>query len=1168
MPVGDDKDAPVRVLAGWGALDRPFRRRSLAPHGASGKKRHMPVVNNRPSPSTVTPTAATTATAATATTPATGTTATPAGTPVAGGTVPAGGGNVVNARRVVIGGLGTATNNATGTANRFARDTSFDTYSAAGAGPVGRGFIRCDATPIAGGCRLNVQSFHGAHNDAVTLYLLAEVMDTKTNQLRTITLSVLANNENLNGATYRGNHHFDISYDDVNTWLKQRNPNLQLTPGHTSLAVAARWSIGHQAGGFGRGGVFRLPVAQAAQSAVSVRASSAAGAKDDADLPLDMQVAFPAQLVQQVPQLKTDGNILTRLESEMKGGTDKASMVKAVDTMYRLAAQVAAGDKKEVEKLLGKDWTIETVNRYWLKDDGSAGQEGKAGTGFFKGFRVDDNGLPIQDPMKDTYMDDGNLRMTRHEGAIRLRTNAAATVVNVKPGGGRTDDKSRITQRIEVGIELQPNTNVADTSRALQTLQSGQFSGTIFNHAQKQVHALDPNLNLSQCLVPWLDVVQDRHKFTIKNEKTGVEVEVSLDFVKATTTRSNHADDKGQPRVVEFCVLEAELDHLQVGGSQNQGTFAAATSGSGGFTTDAQQETWLKALSDQVTMDIDPRLHELKDLDNASFRQTTSYKAFEGINKKLVPALFPKGLEPGRQKAAAAAEMLGFVLFDDKQLMAAAERAVAEGGLVWNPAVQQGFDAAIKDPAKRLAVEMALSSGTSKNVGAFVQGALGNLTGVDYDVARVKTRVAARLEQLGLKADIAFVDAITPQTVPPQNLDAYLTQMGQVQDAQALVNLARALGVASPAVTADIAALLKQPEQQQALTTALNTGAIDPKQKGELEKFFVELGTKGMTALELRQQVVALGQNPQVRLQQLAAARQLTAPVVRADPAVISTRLDASLKPHFMMRNKEVDTFVKAVCAGRTHAEALQFVQQVAQNPDATVSAEAKRLGVAAPKFNRDWTQIEATLKPQLTAQMVAWTPALEKLTRTAIEAGVPTASMSRVFQQLGSQGLEAALKACGVYLVGVTIPNTEGDVAALDARVRQAIAAYTPVLPAAAALKPWLETLVGAGLTPAQALNYANTAYQNGKTNAAGYAGNVPPSAIPPLPVDVDAFAKANAQRLGALWTPAHDAFVRAHLPAALNAGIGLRHFHNQHARTICQHIATASGQALPAGL
>jgi hypothetical protein len=189
-----------------------------------------------PNPTTANATG-TSATNATTATNATGTATNAAG--AQGGTVPAGGGNTVNARKVTIGGLGAVRNEATATTNRFSRDTSFDNYDGTGTGPVSRGFIKSDATAIPGGCRLHVESFHGSHNDQVTLYLLAEVLDQKTQQLRTVTLSVLANNENLNGTTYRGNTYFDISYDEVNKFLQQRNPNLKIAPGATNLAVAA-----------------------------------------------------------------------------------------------------------------------------------------------------------------------------------------------------------------------------------------------------------------------------------------------------------------------------------------------------------------------------------------------------------------------------------------------------------------------------------------------------------------------------------------------------------------------------------------------------------------------------------------------------------------------------------------------------------------------------------------------------------------------------------------------------------------------------------------------------------------------------------------------------------------------------------------------------------------
>ena len=142
----------------------------------------------------------------------------------------------------------------------------------------------------------------------------------------------------------------------------------------------------------------------------------------------------------------------------------------------------------------------------------------------------------------------------------------------------------------------------------------------------------------------------------------GVEIELSFDKVSCKTIRPELAGPDGAPREAEFYVLEAELDHLQLS-SSNASTYAAAgASSSTHFTDDTQQDDWLKSTGDAVTMDIDPRLHELKDLENASFRSTGSYKAFERAAGKVVPWLFPNGLGHGRQgRAGQRADLRGAV---------------------------------------------------------------------------------------------------------------------------------------------------------------------------------------------------------------------------------------------------------------------------------------------------------------------------------------------------------------------------------------------------------------------------------------------------------------------------------------------------------------------------
>ncbi|MBI1944484.1 MAG: hypothetical protein HYS27_02240 [Deltaproteobacteria bacterium] len=1143
----------------------------------------MPVVGGPTNPATPVNTGTVNPTTnVTGTTP-TGATSTTTTTPT-GGTVPAGGGNVVNARKVTIGGLGAARMDASATTNRFSRDPSFDAYAAdPSGGRVGRGFIKTDATPIPGGCRLHVESFHGNHNDSVTLYLLAEVLDAKTNQLRTVTLSVLANGENLNGTTYRGNTYFDISYDDVNKWLQAKNPALKLTPGATNLAVAARWSVGHQAGGFGRGGVFRLPPAANTQNAVSVRSTSAAQAASGGELQLDMQVNYPTQLVQQVPNLKPDGAILSRLESELKGCTTNPEMISGVKEAYRLTGMVQAGKQAEVEKILGKDWTIAPVSRYWLKDDGSASQPGKAGTGQFKGFRVDDKGWPMQDPMHDTYMDNANMDMTAHEGAIRLRTNKQANEINVKPGGGRRDDKTKITQRIEYGLTLNPTANVAQAAQTLQTISgNGQWSGTVFNQAQREVSKLDSTLNLAQCLVPWCDVVQERHKFTVKNQKTGVEIELSLDFVKVTTNRPQHANPDGSPRVVEFCVLEAELDHLQLQ-SSNQANFVAPSSvGTAHFTTDAEQDNWLRATSPTVTMDIDPRLHEVKDLENKAFRETPSYKAFEGVSDRMLNALFPNGLTSGRQKAAHAAEMLGLVCFSDAQLRDAAKAAVENAGFTFGQPVQQCIDHAIaNDPAKRRLLQQGLANGTCKNVPAFLQQLAGFAVALDYDIAKLKGRVSGRLAELGMSVDpavLAMFDGATTQKLQPNYLESYLQQMQNYQDAQVFTQFAQTFGVSPvPPVKVDVKKLLASSTWgESAIAARLEQAAIDKKYVADIAKFIDKATAAGMTAYEARTLVQNLASNPQQRLDQIGQQRNIAAevPKLRASVDRLAALAEPNLKAWYFKVDDEMKKFLGKIADTRTPQEAVNFVAQLRSNPETVINQEATRLGVTAPTISYDWAAVDAVLVPQLQAQSVAYDDPLKKLVKDAVQNGVPVQNLQYAFQSLGQMTLAAALKQRGIYLVGVAIPTVKYDPTATETNIRNNLASYS-CLPQTNELNKWIDKAFAAGMTPAQVQNYATYFVQYGKHYADQQKTAQAPSAgpVPEVPLDLNAFCNAMQARWTTRWTTEIDTFVRAELGNALakapqGQNFGLYSIYQQQPPQAARLVAQHSGVALPAGI
>ncbi len=1082
-------------------------------------------------------------------------------------------GEVIPTRRVVVNGLAGAANGAAGLGSRFSRDASFDGFQATGAGAVARGFLRVEATPLPAGARLHVQTFHMQHNEQLTLYLLAEVLDLKTNQLRPITLSVLTQAENLNHASFRGNTYFDIAYDDLNRYLKARNPNLEVVPGHTTLAVAARWgNNGHQAGGFSRGGTFRLPGTGALRNVVSIRNRELV----TPDLPLDMEVAYTPQLVKEIPQLKTDGNIVSRLESELKGVASGPAMAAATRRMYDLAYAASQGNQAAVARVLGKDWTVSTVNRYWLKDTGAAHEPGKAGTGFFAGFRVDGDGLPIQDPMRDTYMDDASLGMTKAEGAIRLRKNNTATVINVKPGGGRRDNQSSIVQRIEVGLELKAEASVTDAQQALRTLAYGQWSGTVYNHAQREVTKLNRGVNLQNALDPWIDIVQDRHKFTVKNEKTGVEVELSFDRVSTKTLRPEHNQADGSPRRAEFFVLEAELDHLQLGSAnQNTNVLAGGTPNVGSFSKDAEQDQWLKATSDQVTTDIDPRLHELKDLDNESFRATASYKSFEDLAKKLVPALFPEGLTPGRQKAAYAAERMGLVFASDQALVDGLRSMVSEAGFTWSPALAAAVQQIIADPARRRTLEAALVSGQQRNMVNLLRNVAPTVA-LEYDLARVKARLKSHLTELGLAstAEIdALVDKLTVARVPPANLESALQQMANVQDAQVMQQLAAALGVTPPpAPKANVQALLGDSTYGRLIKAALVAVHADLSQAGDVEKFLAKAAEAGATSYDVRALIRGLGSTTQERLNQLAQSRNLLAevPKIRASVDKLVELAAQQLKGHSLVVDAPFRDFLKAVAQGRTLQQAVELVQGLGADPRGRVTEAAARLGVAAPQLAFDQAAVEATLKPILAARWVAYDTEMKTFVHAALTAGVPVAQLQRAFGGLAStRSLESALKAGSIYVVGATIPTLRYDLAAAARAQRQALAAYAGALAADPAMSRFVETLLAAGLTEQQINSYTTTMATSGRQQAQRHAPGVALASLPPLPVDAGALCQTLKARFGAAWKPEHEQYVKAAYPKAEQAAsFALGQIYNNTLPQVLAILQQHSGVARPAGV
>jgi hypothetical protein len=555
-------------------------------------------------------------------------------------------------------------------------------------GFFGRGFIETQVTPTADGCRIQVDSFHKTPNEKLTYLLQAEVYDTKANQLRTLSLAVLGKAVPVNGDKGTGQVTFEISYDDINKYLQAKNPFLQLNPGKTNLAVAALWvsssgSTQHRAGGMNRGGKFRVPTplnaqAGAGASPTDVRigamtgATQVSGADTGQALPVDLTVAYNDEMRADFKGIiKADGKVGTRAEKEYKGAiAGQKEWAEGVQRGYDLIKASETGNGTTIEDVLGKGWEISTVSRYHMNTEGDLfyNEDGTTnGT-----LQTDAHGLPVPEPMYDTYMSDKDMKATANEVVIRQRKNKQGNQVNVKPGGGVGDPElPQLKSRVEFFADLDDGASIGDVKKLFEKLD-GSYRPTggdnihkqsPYNHGQKLINDLGlDSLKLSDCLQEVLELHQTRHKFTVKNDK-GLEVELSIDEVTATTKRPEHNGPDGKPQSITFYQVEGEMDHVQLKTTSSAANFDLPDDVSS-FRTDADQTKWLDATTKEagaVTMDIEPRLHDIADLHNPAEKKAESYVEFKHMLDPLMDHLFTGGTTPAKQKATQAAELMNLL---------------------------------------------------------------------------------------------------------------------------------------------------------------------------------------------------------------------------------------------------------------------------------------------------------------------------------------------------------------------------------------------------------------------------------------------------------------------------------------------------------------------------
>lgn len=543
-----------------------------------------------------------------------------------------------------------------------------------GSGGYTRGKIEVESHPVDDKSFLvQVKTMHSGSlnggDDKMTLMLQARVQDGDKEAI--LNLAMLKNDEPLNNkGKWNGEHSFRFSYDDINKYLQSLHPGLKLVPG-AKLAVAARWHNGHEWGGFGRMGDFEVP-AQKKTSALSTRLPGTTAVQKPrasgtaASLPLDITYTMPVSLSKKTPAFfGTKVEVSSRLETELKGRLkDPIENEAAIARLYMMA-----GDQKELDKTLGKGFTLKPHTEWWSKDKKGnftdskrmkkysdpdqlikAGlaknkTEAKALAATFASMQMGEP-LPLEDKYKSTA---GEMK----ESVVsRIRSNAIAEGLhNLKPGPGvlladidkahKNSPAGLIRKRIEYGLTLK-NKNVprAELEEWLKKTDSP------YNPAGAALRELLPKGSSDKTPIGFT-MMQERHRFTLEH-KDGLSIDISVDFVTV--------EHKGKK--VQIPMVEMEIDHLYFGKGNNASATATSIQT---FSNESDQKTWTKKMSGNASLNGLPRFHELSDLQDKSIWQTKEQKQTEKIIDQIFPILYPKGATASPQKGVAVAEELGLI---------------------------------------------------------------------------------------------------------------------------------------------------------------------------------------------------------------------------------------------------------------------------------------------------------------------------------------------------------------------------------------------------------------------------------------------------------------------------------------------------------------------------
>ncbi|MGQ0504275.1 MAG: hypothetical protein ACT4TC_03070 [Myxococcaceae bacterium] len=376
--------------------------------------------------------------------------------------------------------------------------------------------------------------------------------------------------------------------------------------------------------------------------------------RDDWIPPVDFNHPVSAEVKQLYPIFAptpptNGGEFNSRLETESK----IAVPMEAMDG-FRGKLEDLVNNPQLVEQLFGPGWTVKRAERYFegqqvpvLDQNGQPVLDETGKPKMQLQLMTDEKGLPKAKVMKDVVYDDDNYNHTKSRSILRFREfeGDKFNMVNFKPGFGRWD--GNIINRIEYALLAAPG--IKDHPEQLADFFESDEHLNFFRFAYDAA----PGVNAKE-LKAKFDNADTRYRYMLENKDKLAEIELSLDHVKGSAR--NVLDENGNPKVVEFGQLEAEVSHTNIKGGEWD-------------LTDPEQAKQVKEMMEKAKAEgllppngkFSPPIHVPDDVNNKPLRETESYTDFQDVVSKFTDFMY--GTEfpvvRGEQKARKIADLTG-----------------------------------------------------------------------------------------------------------------------------------------------------------------------------------------------------------------------------------------------------------------------------------------------------------------------------------------------------------------------------------------------------------------------------------------------------------------------------------------------------------------------------